>query len=116
MEFTHPQWPTGDECPPEWSHLPSVAMPDGSHNYHQETVYFHLPPIEGSDTVYGVSCYRQIDADVSQARHARQAAGIDRQAGWSRSRRRLFGGARHAGAVQLLNDPRRQRPGMEEAS
>ena len=40
-------------------------MPDGSHNYHQETVYFHLPPIEGSsDTVYGVSCYRQIDADV----------------------------------------------------
>ncbi|XP_037067851.1 late secretory pathway protein AVL9 homolog [Pollicipes pollicipes] len=63
VEFSHPQWPTGDECPPQWSHLPSIAMPDGSHNYHQETVYFHLPPIEGSDTVYGVSCYRQIDAD-----------------------------------------------------
>ncbi|KAF0297939.1 Late secretory pathway protein AVL9 [Amphibalanus amphitrite] len=63
VEFTHPQWPTGDECPAEWGHLPSIAMPDGSHNYHQETVYFHLPPLDGSDTVYGVSCYRQIDAD-----------------------------------------------------
>lgn len=31
-----------------------------------DTVYFHLPPISGADMkcVYGVSCYRQIEAKV----------------------------------------------------
>lgn len=32
-----------------------------------DTVYFHLPPLSGDmKCVYGVSCYRQIEAKVSQ--------------------------------------------------
>lgn len=31
-----------------------------------DTVYFHLPPLDGEmKCVYGVSCYRQIEAKVS---------------------------------------------------
>ena len=31
-----------------------------------DTVYFHLPALpENEGTIYGVSCYRQIDAAVS---------------------------------------------------
>ncbi|XP_052800173.1 late secretory pathway protein AVL9 homolog isoform X2 [Mya arenaria] len=50
------------EAPPEWKHLPSLAIPDGAHNYTKDSIYFHLPGKDGSDkTVYGVACYRQID-------------------------------------------------------
>lgn len=53
------------ECPDLWKNLPSLAMPDGSHNFIEDTVYFHLPSIthEGK-TVYGVSTYRQIEAKM----------------------------------------------------
>lgn len=53
------------ECPDLWKNLPSLAMPDGSHNFVEDTVYFHLPSTthEGK-TVYGVSTYRQIEAKV----------------------------------------------------
>ena len=53
------------ECPELWKNLPSLAMPDGSHNFVEDTVYFHLPSLthEGK-TVYGVSTYRQIEAKV----------------------------------------------------
>lgn len=40
-------------------------MPDGSHNFVEDTVYFHLPSItEPGKTVFGVSSYRQIEAKV----------------------------------------------------
>jgi len=53
------------ECPELWKNLPSLAMPDGSHNFVEDTVYFHLPSLthEGK-TVYGVSTYRQIEAKM----------------------------------------------------
>jgi len=53
------------ECPDLWKNLPSLAMPDGSHNFVEDTVYFHLPSTthEGK-TVYGVSTYRQIEAKM----------------------------------------------------
>ncbi|GAV06525.1 hypothetical protein RvY_16495 [Ramazzottius varieornatus] len=50
--------------PEEWKHLPSLALPDGAHKYQSDTVYFHLPSLDDdSKTAFGVSCYRQIDAD-----------------------------------------------------
>lgn len=53
------------ECPEAWKNLPSLAMPDGSHNFVEDTVYFHLPSTSHpGKTVYGVSSYRQIEAKV----------------------------------------------------
>ncbi|XP_071497067.1 late secretory pathway protein AVL9 homolog [Diadema antillarum] len=49
------------EVPSEWKHLPFLALPDGAHNYEEDTIYFHLPGRgKHMGTVYGVSCYRQI--------------------------------------------------------
>lgn len=57
--------------PEEWKYLPFLALPDGAHNYQEDTVYFHLPPRSGNQkTVYGVSCYRQIDAKILKVRQA----------------------------------------------
>ncbi|KAF5307941.1 hypothetical protein FQR65_LT06508 [Abscondita terminalis] len=53
-----------NECPPGWKYLPTLALPDGSHNYDEDTVYFHLPSLTDSKkTVYGISCYRQIPVE-----------------------------------------------------
>lgn len=47
--------------PPEWRHLPHLALPDGSHNYEKDSVYFTLPlPSDATAHVYGVACCRQI--------------------------------------------------------
>ena len=34
------------ELPSQWKHLPSLALPDGSHNFENDTAYFHLPDLE----------------------------------------------------------------------
>ncbi|XP_076744436.1 late secretory pathway protein AVL9 homolog isoform X2 [Maylandia zebra] len=57
--------------PEEWKYLPFLALPDGAHNYQEDTVYFHLPPLSGdTKCVYGVSCYRQIEAKALKVRQA----------------------------------------------
>ncbi|XP_043920781.1 late secretory pathway protein AVL9 homolog [Protopterus annectens] len=57
--------------PEEWKYLPFLALPDGAHNYQEDTVFFHLPPRTGEQkTVYGVSCYRQIEAKALKVRQA----------------------------------------------
>ncbi|XP_038588065.1 late secretory pathway protein AVL9 homolog isoform X2 [Micropterus salmoides] len=57
--------------PEEWKYLPFLALPDGAHNYQEDTVYFHLPPLSGDmKCVYGVSCYRQIEAKALKVRLA----------------------------------------------
>lgn len=69
VEYAYP--PTGKdenlsstELPEQWKHLPSLALPDGAHNYEEDTVYFHLPSISyPKQTVYGISCYRQMNAE-----------------------------------------------------
>jgi len=71
VEFVHP--PFSEEhgshsnyLPEEWKHLPGLALPDGSHNFSQDSCFFHLPPRKSytrKTTVYGVSCYRQVSAD-----------------------------------------------------
>ncbi|KAF2349199.1 AVL9/DENND6 domain, partial [Trinorchestia longiramus] len=55
---------TSGDLPEEWKHLPSLCLPDGAHNHEADTVFFHLPHLVFPDrTVFGVSCYRQIDAE-----------------------------------------------------
>ncbi|XP_074055054.1 late secretory pathway protein AVL9 homolog isoform X2 [Macrotis lagotis] len=68
VEFSYPPLISGEghdshTLPEEWKYLPFLALPDGAHNYQEDTVFFHLPPRNGNGTtVYGVSCYRQIEA------------------------------------------------------
>ncbi|XP_029001464.2 late secretory pathway protein AVL9 homolog [Betta splendens] len=76
VEFTYPPL-LPDEghdshlLPEEWKYLPFLALPDGAHNYQEDTVYFHLPPHSGDmKCVYGVSCYRQIEAKALKVRKA----------------------------------------------
>ncbi|XP_075683066.1 late secretory pathway protein AVL9 homolog [Rhinoderma darwinii] len=57
--------------PGEWKYLPFLALPDGAHNFQEDAVFFHLPPRSGErKTVYGVSCYRQIEAKALKVRQA----------------------------------------------
>ncbi|KAJ8025325.1 Late secretory pathway protein AVL9-like [Holothuria leucospilota] len=51
------------DLPAKWKHLPCLALPDGAHNYDKDTIYFLLPGMdEAKDTVYGISCYKQMKA------------------------------------------------------
>ncbi|XP_023671996.2 late secretory pathway protein AVL9 homolog [Paramormyrops kingsleyae] len=74
VEFSYPPLASQDgsergALPEEWKYLPFLALPDGAHNYQEDTVYFHLPPLgDETDCVYGVSCYRQIEAKVLKVR------------------------------------------------
>ncbi|XP_042550986.1 late secretory pathway protein AVL9 homolog isoform X3 [Dipodomys spectabilis] len=76
VEFSYPPLVPGGEhdshtLPEEWKYLPFLALPDGAHNYQEDTVFFHLPPRNGNGTtVYGVSCYRQIEAKALKVRQA----------------------------------------------
>uniref|UniRef100_A0A8C5RM85 UDENN domain-containing protein n=1 Tax=Laticauda laticaudata TaxID=8630 RepID=A0A8C5RM85_LATLA len=74
IEFSYPSLITGEShdsnsLPEEWKYLPFLALPDGAHNYQEDTVFFHLPPRSGDrSTIYGVSCYRQIEAKALKVR------------------------------------------------
>ncbi|KAJ7322644.1 hypothetical protein JRQ81_018931 [Phrynocephalus forsythii] len=76
IEFSYPPLIPGEghdshSLPEEWKYLPFLALPDGAHNYQEDTVFFHLPPRSGDrSTVYGVSCYRQIEAKALKVRQA----------------------------------------------
>lgn len=66
--------------PTEWRCLPYLALPDGCHNYEEDSVYFTLPQLLDApdaevsgiselsashvrySVVYGVACCRQLDA------------------------------------------------------
>ncbi|XP_042366282.1 late secretory pathway protein AVL9 homolog [Plectropomus leopardus] len=76
VEFSYPplmpdEGHDSNVLPEEWKYLPFLALPDGAHNYQEDTVYFHLPPLnEDMKCVYGVSCYRQIEAKALKVRQA----------------------------------------------
>ncbi|XP_071760475.1 late secretory pathway protein AVL9 homolog [Centroberyx gerrardi] len=76
VEFSYPplipdEGHDSNSLPEEWKYLPFLALPDGAHNYQEDTVYFHLPPLSGDmKCVYGVSCYRQIEAKALKVRQA----------------------------------------------
>ncbi|KAG0030588.1 late secretory pathway protein avl9 [Podila clonocystis] len=52
------------DVPEEWSLLPFLALPDGSHQSDEDFTYFHLPPVKSrkdvDKTLFGISCNRQI--------------------------------------------------------
>ena len=57
-----PTLPKSVQVPSQWRNLPSLALPDGSHNWSDDTVYFHLPALhDPRKTVFGISCYRQVE-------------------------------------------------------
>lgn len=71
VEYSHPQLDgSGDAgLPDEWHLLPSLALPDGVHNCQKDTIFFLLPSREEpGKCVFGISCYRQIDAKVGVSR------------------------------------------------
>ncbi|XP_075905165.1 late secretory pathway protein AVL9 homolog [Nelusetta ayraudi] len=76
VEFSYPplmpdEGHDSNLLPEEWKYLPFVALPDGAHNFQEDTVFFHLPPLsEDMKCVYGVSCYRQIEAKALKVRQA----------------------------------------------
>ncbi|KAM9774843.1 late secretory pathway protein AVL9 homolog [Syngnathus typhle] len=76
VEFSYPplmpqEGHDSNMLPEEWKYLPFLALPDGAHNYQEDTVYFHLPPLaDDTKCVYGVSCYRQIEAKALKVRQA----------------------------------------------
>lgn len=66
VEYSFPPLVPGapNECPAGWKYLPTLALPDGSHNYEDDTVFFHLPSLTNSkETVFGISCFRQIPVE-----------------------------------------------------
>lgn len=59
------------ECPNGWKYLPTLALPDGSHNFVEDTVFFNLPSLtDPRKTVFGISCYRQIPVEQLKIRTA----------------------------------------------
>lgn len=75
VEFSHPPLISGstgrNECPSGWKYLPTLALPDGSHNFAEDTVFFNLPSLyEPAESIYGVSCYRQIRVEKLKIRTA----------------------------------------------
>ncbi|CAL8092724.1 unnamed protein product [Calicophoron daubneyi] len=49
--------------PNKWGNLPSLALPDGAHNYQKDSIYFTLPSLEKEDVaVFGIASYRQVDS------------------------------------------------------
>ncbi|XP_059057068.1 late secretory pathway protein AVL9 homolog [Achroia grisella] len=66
VEHCYPELVPGrpTELPAAWRHLPALALPDGSHNYLSDTIFFNLPGLtEPEHTVYGISCFRQIPVE-----------------------------------------------------
>ncbi|KAI5637932.1 transport protein avl9 domain-containing protein [Phthorimaea operculella] len=66
VEHCYPELVAGapTELPPAWRHLPALALPDGSHNYLSDTIFFNLPGLTDPEhTVYGISCFRQIPVE-----------------------------------------------------
>ncbi|CAH2086363.1 unnamed protein product [Euphydryas editha] len=66
VEHCYPELVPGrpSELPPAWRYLPALALPDGSHNYLSDTIFFSLPGLtQPAHTVYGISCFRQIPVE-----------------------------------------------------
>lgn len=73
VEYSFPPLLEGDPhaCPAGWKYLPTLALPDGSHNFDEDTVFFHLPSLsDPKQTVYGISCFRQIPVEKLKNRTA----------------------------------------------
>lgn len=81
VEFCHPAWSQPDkshddntgkstdissvECPAQWRHLASLAIPDGVHNNTRDCIFFNLPALDERETrpLSCVACFRQVCSD-----------------------------------------------------
>lgn len=80
------------DLPDAWKTLPSLALPDGAHNYERDIIYFNLPdPEDPSLTVFGISCYRQIPAEKLLAKSADVTRGTVQKSVVVISRLPMFG-------------------------
>ncbi|XP_058818712.1 late secretory pathway protein AVL9 homolog [Topomyia yanbarensis] len=75
VEFSYPPLIAGSEgkqeCPSGWKYLPTLAIPDGSHNFIQDVICFNLPSlVDPHESIYGISCYRQIPVEELKIRTA----------------------------------------------
>ncbi|XP_058443728.1 late secretory pathway protein AVL9 homolog [Malaya genurostris] len=75
VEFSYPPLIAGSEgkqeCPSGWKYLPTLAIPDGSHNFTQDVICFNLPSLlDPHESIYGISCYRQIPVEELKIRTA----------------------------------------------
>lgn len=75
VEFSYPPLIAGSEgkqeCPSGWKYLPTLALPDGSHNFNKDFVCFNLPSlVDPHESIYGISCYRQIPVEELKIRTA----------------------------------------------
>lgn len=75
VEFSYPPLIVGtegrQECPSGWKYLPTLAIPDGSHNFNKDFVCFNLPSlVDPHESIYGISCYRQIPVEELKIRTA----------------------------------------------
>ncbi|XP_058064165.1 late secretory pathway protein AVL9 homolog [Anopheles bellator] len=75
VEFSYPPLVADtlgkNECPSGWKYLPTLALPDGSHNFSSDFVCFNLPSlVDPQKSVYGISCYRQIAIEDVKIRTA----------------------------------------------
>ena len=50
------------ELPKEWSFMPFICLPDGAHSSTEEFIYFHLPESQHYKPLFGLACFRQINA------------------------------------------------------
>ncbi|VDK20666.1 unnamed protein product [Taenia asiatica] len=65
VEYVYPELETGLDLPPAWTCIPPTALPDGAHNFDRDSIFFTVPSLEQKPTtLFGVACYRQIDAKV----------------------------------------------------
>lgn len=63
VEYVYPELETGLDLPPAWTCIPPTALPDGAHNFDRDSIFFTVPSLElKPTTLFGVACYRQIDA------------------------------------------------------
>ncbi|MFH4979074.1 hypothetical protein AB6A40_005783 [Gnathostoma spinigerum] len=69
VEYCYPSFGESiSDIPEPWQNLPSLALPDGAHNTAEDVIYFLLPSLENpNNSVFGISCYRQIAAQVKIA-------------------------------------------------
>lgn len=68
VDFIYPPFPNVsnevEKVPSGYKYLPTLAIPDGSHKFDNDTVYFNLPDlINPKQSIYGISVYRQISVD-----------------------------------------------------
>ncbi|KAL5109830.1 hypothetical protein TcWFU_001596 [Taenia crassiceps] len=63
VEYVYPELDTGLDLPPAWTCIPPTALPDGAHNFDRDIIFFTVPSLDPKPTtLFGVACYRQIDA------------------------------------------------------